>query len=91
MAAVQARATAHVAAVAAEHPGGRIAVVSHADVLRGIVAHVLGLPLDRMLGFDIDPGSISTLAVGDWGARVIALNQPAVSPGPAVSERRDAA
>ena len=74
MAAAQARAWAWVDAVAPRYPGGTVALVSHADVLKALVARVLGLSLDRLLTFDIDPASVSRLAVGDWGARVVSVN-----------------
>ena len=49
-------------------------LVSHCDIIRGVVAHILGLPLDRLLAFDIDPGSVSTLSVGTRGSRIVSLN-----------------
>lgn len=56
-------------------PGARLALVSHADTLRGLVARILGLPLDNMLSFEIAPASVSRLEVGDWGGRVLSLNE----------------
>jgi len=56
-------------------PDGALVLVSHADVIRAAVGHVLGLAIDFWLRFDIDPGSVTTLIMGDWGARVIALNE----------------
>ena len=47
--------------------------VTHCDVIRGVVADMLGLSYARMFAFDCDPASVATL---DWGSRrVIALNQ----------------
>lgn len=74
MAQAQARAWGWVEAVAARYPDATVALVSHADVLKAVVARVLGLSLDRLLTFDIDPASVSRLVVGDWGARVVSLN-----------------
>jgi broad specificity phosphatase PhoE len=73
MAAAVARAGAHVAALAAG--GGGVVCVSHCDIIRGLVADTLGLPLDNLLRFDIDTASLSTLVVGEWGRRVVALNE----------------
>ena len=56
---------------------GPFVFVSHGDVIRGLIAHYLGLPLDRMLSFDVGPASISTVAVGDWGGRVVSINEQA--------------
>lgn len=75
MADAQARAWAHVAQVAAASSGKTVAMVSHCDIIRALVAHVLGLSLDHYGRFDIDPASISRLAVGDWGAKVLSLNE----------------
>ena len=74
MAAATARAWAAIKAVAGR-TGGPVVVVSHADIIRGVVAHVLGLPLGRLLAFDVDPASVTTLSVGSWGARLVALNE----------------
>lgn len=52
-----------------------IAVVTHADMIRGVVAHALGLPLDNVLRFDVAPASVSRMVMGDWGARLVSLNE----------------
>ena len=49
--------------------------VSHCDVIRGVVASYLGLDLDRLLSFDCDPGSVTTLELWPGGGRVVALNE----------------
>lgn len=54
--------------------GRRIALVSHADVIKAAVSHVLGLSLDAWPRFDVAPASVTTLAIGDWGAKVLTLN-----------------
>ena len=69
-----ARATRGLAALAADR-GETIACVSHCDVIRGLLAHYLGLPMDYMLRFDVDPASVSRLALGDWGARILTVNE----------------
>ena len=69
------RATAHVAEIARTRPGKRIAIVSHCDILRGVVARYLGLPLDNLLRFEIAPASVSRIEVGDWGGYVLSLNE----------------
>ncbi|RSV18605.1 histidine phosphatase family protein [Sphingomonas sp. ABOLG] len=74
MADAVARAVTHLAGLAQADWLGAIVCVSHADIIRGVVAHYLGLSLDRMLAFDVDPGSITSLVVGDWGGHLLALN-----------------
>lgn len=64
---------------AAAHPDGTVAVVSHADVIRGLVARVLGLDLDQLLRFDVDPASVTRAAFGDWGAKLLSLNEGAAA------------
>ncbi|MGG7578464.1 histidine phosphatase family protein [Rhizobium sp. Nf11,1] len=53
----------------------RLALVSHADVIKAAVSHVLGLPIDAWPRFDIAPASVTTVVVGDWGAKVMTLNE----------------
>ena len=54
-----------------EHDGRKVVVVSHADVLNALVARVLGMDLDAMHRFDIDPSSFTTLHW--WGDGVATL------------------
>ncbi|MFL6856849.1 MAG: histidine phosphatase family protein [Allosphingosinicella sp.] len=70
-----ARAVASLAEMAREHDGGTLVAVSHCDIIRGIIAHHLGLPLDHLLRFDVDPASVSRIAIGAWGARIISVNE----------------
>jgi broad specificity phosphatase PhoE len=64
----------HLGALGAGTWEGAIVCVSHSDIIRGVVAHYLGLSLDRMLAFDVDPGAITSLVVGEWGGRLLSLN-----------------
>ncbi|HEX9964760.1 MAG TPA: histidine phosphatase family protein [Allosphingosinicella sp.] len=75
MAAAVTRASSALEAIAADHPGASIACVSHCDIIRGVIAHYLGLPLDHLLRFDVDPASVSRLALGGWGARIMTVNE----------------
>ena len=75
MAEAMVRAVAAVEEIAFDHPGKTVAAVSHCDIIRGLVAHFLGLPLDNLIRFDIDPASVSRVAVGEWGARVLSVNE----------------
>ena len=70
-----ARAVAVLAEIARLHAGATAVAVSHCDIIRGVIGHHLGLPLDNILRFDVDPASVSRLSVGDWGARVISVNE----------------
>jgi broad specificity phosphatase PhoE len=52
-----------------------VILVSHSDVIKAALLYHLGLPIDAYGRFDIEPASISTLAVGDWGSKVLRLNE----------------
>lgn len=75
MAAAQARVFAHLQTLAQAHPGESVAVVTHCDIIRAALAQVLGLSLDAVHRFDVDPASVSRIAMGDWGARVLSINE----------------
>ena len=64
--------------------GRTVAVVSHADMIGAAVAHVLGLPLDNLLRFDVSP------RVGDPGG-VGRLGRAADEPERATCVRRQTA
>ncbi|MEJ1159861.1 histidine phosphatase family protein [Prosthecomicrobium sp. N25] len=74
MAAAKARITVHLARFAARLGGRTGVLVSHADVIKAAVAEVLGLSLDRIHRFEIAPASVTTIAAGSWGAKLLALN-----------------
>jgi probable phosphoglycerate mutase len=57
------------------YEGQAVVLVSHADVIKAALLYYLGLPIDAYTRFDIETASISTVAVGDWGSKVIRLNE----------------
>jgi probable phosphoglycerate mutase len=57
------------------YPERSVVLVSHSDVIKAALLYHLGLPVDAYARFDIDPASVSTLVVGDWGARLIRMNE----------------
>jgi broad specificity phosphatase PhoE len=69
------RAVAQLEQIAGWHADQLVVAVSHCDIIRSLLAYYLGLPLDNLLRFDIDPASVSRLVVGSWGARVMTLNE----------------
>jgi probable phosphoglycerate mutase len=72
---IQARMIAVLEEVRGLHPDGRIALVSHGDPLKTIVLYILGMPVDAWNRFELDPGSVTTFVVGDWGAQLLRLNE----------------
>jgi probable phosphomutase (TIGR03848 family) len=51
-----------------------LAIVSHGDVLRALLAHSLGLSLDLLHRIELSPGSVSILVVENYGPRILLLN-----------------
>ncbi len=49
--------------------------VSHCDIIRGLAAAVIGLDPDRLLRFDVDPASVTTVQIGEGWSRLVALNE----------------
>jgi probable phosphomutase (TIGR03848 family) len=73
---VLARATAEVERLQAAHPASTdvVALVSHGDVLRGIVCHALGIAPDLLQRIELSPASVSVLVREGAGNRVLLLN-----------------
>lgn len=65
---VQRRAVATVEALADRHGSETVAAVSHADVIRVILAHYLGMPLDLVHRLSVDPASVSIVDLHGSGA-----------------------
>jgi broad specificity phosphatase PhoE len=72
---VQRRAMGAVERTAVRYVDAALAIVSHSEVIKAIVSHVLGLPIDAWSRFDIAPASVSTVVIGDWGAKLLSLNE----------------
>lgn len=75
MAEAQARIAGHIEELARDRDGETIALVTHSDMIKAAVAHVLGLPLDHLLRFEIAPASVTRMVVGDWGGKLLSLNE----------------
>jgi probable phosphoglycerate mutase len=73
----QARAVCAVWRLRELHPTGRIAIVTHADIIRALVMHVLGTALDLFFQLEVEPASITRLALAADSARVLCLNDVA--------------
>lgn len=56
------------------NPRDVIICVSHADPIKLLVAHYLGLPLDNFQRLSIDPASITALHLSESGSRLLTLN-----------------
>lgn len=72
---VQKRAVAAIERIRKKHEGERVLVVSHADVIKAILVHYLGFPLDLLQKVGCDNGSLTVYRFGtNWGDRLVALN-----------------
>lgn len=67
MIAVQARMLEAANRMRRTHKDAVIALVSHADPLRALIAHILGIALDHLQRIRLDPASVSIVRFnGDW-------------------------
>ena len=57
-----------------KHKDGTVVVVSHYFVILAIILKALNLPLDCFTKFKVDPGGVSILELGDYGARLVTFN-----------------
>jgi probable phosphomutase (TIGR03848 family) len=75
MRSIQQRAVDGIERLAGTHQGQAILVVSHADVIKAIVAHYLGSHLDLFQRIQISPASVSVLQLWGFGPMVACVNQ----------------
>lgn len=61
---VQDRAVNAIEELVARHPRDLVAVVSHADLIKMVLAHYLGMHLDEFQRIVVSPASISSLMLG---------------------------
>lgn len=73
--AVQARAVAAVEAIAARHPGATVAAISHADVIRSVILHYTGRPLDRIEEIGFPPAAMAALRIGPGAGGLLFMQQ----------------
>jgi broad specificity phosphatase PhoE len=76
MLAAQARAVAALASLRLTWPTQELVLVSHGDVVKGLIAHFLGVPLDLFRRIEIAPASRSVLWLADASAHVDGVNLP---------------
>ena len=74
---VQGRAVDATLDIAARHARGTVVVVSHADVIRLLVAHLAGMHADHLQRLSIDTASITAVSISDGFPRLLTLNDTA--------------
>lgn len=78
---VQWRAVAAVERLAESHRGESVAMGSHADVIRVILANYLGMPLDLIHRINVLPASVSIVDLAPSGAVAVPVVNHVVDPG----------
>ena len=78
---VQSRAVAAVEELAAKHRDRTVAVVTHADVIRLLLAHYLGTPLDLFHRLDVLPASVSIVHLPTGGPPRVPVINDVADPG----------
>ena len=87
----QARAVAATEMVREAHPAGVAAVVSHADVIKAVVAHYVGVHLDLFQRLVVSTASVSVLRFSAHGPRLMSFNDTgAIPPVPQTPEDAEA-
>lgn len=72
----QDRVVREVERIARRHRRGRVAISTHGDIVRMLLAHYAGAPLDAFQRFVADPVSVSVVEVGrDAHAYVVLMNE----------------
>lgn len=71
---VRERAIRFIERLKSEHPEGRTLLVSHADVIKVILIHYLGIDLNELHKLRVDNGSLSYLFFPKGRVRVLAIN-----------------
>ena len=88
---VQARSVDAVRAIAEEHPDGTVGIVTHADVVRLLLADLAGMHLDLYQRLAVEPGSVSAVTLHDGHARILKGNDTgdlsSLAPAPPSGKR----
>lgn len=74
MSSVLGRAVSFIETLQNRHTEGRVLLVSHADVIKVILVHCLGINLDQLHKLRVDNGSLSYLLFANGRVRVLAIN-----------------
>ncbi len=69
--AAQQRAVEATERIAAAHPGETVVLVSHADIIKAVLAHHLGMGLDLFQRIVISPASSSVVVLPEGGAPAV--------------------
>jgi len=70
----QARAVAAIVRLHAQWCGAEVAVVSHGDIVKAVLAYFAGMPIDLMRRLEIAPASRSVLWLGEMDVSIGGIN-----------------
>ena len=84
----QFRAVSAIEELQKTHPSASVAAVTHADVIRLVLAHYAGVPIDLYHRLLVAPVSVSAVWLGGGGPRVIKMNDTGSLDGISVPTRR---
>jgi broad specificity phosphatase PhoE len=73
----QARAVAEIGRIAALHGEAKVVAVSHAEIIRALILHWLGLALDAWPRLAVLPAALSRVRLGRGEAVLLSLNEGA--------------
>ncbi len=76
----QARAVDALETLAIRHTNQRVAVVSHSDIIKLMVAHYLGAHLDFYQRLEISPASLSIIHLGSGRPYIVRVNDTSFLP-----------
>ena len=76
----QTRMFTEIESLRARHPEDTVAVVSHSDPLRSLLAFHLGIPLDLTRRLQLNTGSLSVVRMDASSVRVLSVNQMEGNP-----------
>lgn len=80
MRAAQMRAVDALEQLAEQHPRQRVAIFSHSDVIKMILAYYLGIHLDLFQRIEIAPASLSILRLGFPRPSILQINETSYLP-----------
>lgn len=78
----QLRAIDAIEALTTQHPRQRVALVSHADVIKLVLAHYMGIHLDLFQRLNISPASLSVVTLGHGRVTIQQMNETSYLPEP---------
>ncbi|MDB6122262.1 MAG: Phosphoglycerate mutase [Pedosphaera sp.] len=72
---VQARMIAEIQRLRIQYPEQGIAIFSHGDPIRAVLAYYMGVPLDLFTRIEIDPASVSIILLNEYAPKILCVNR----------------